>query len=226
MYHFVHPTKTGGTTVEQFLSTCDSGVVHSGRGHDIRCEDVDKSIVLIRDPYIRAESVFRYWKFGSREFCQDRLHQRSHIDSATAFWKIIESHCVDGPSSLVTTRNKSPHNTSVFCGIECPWYMWEAHFLPMTWWIGNGSRKDTRILVNNETHLKEHTFHLLDSIGCPYDPASWETQNVTLRRVPETGTVRERCPILQGIVRRLFEDDCVLWDTYKDKMSSLECLHT
>lgn len=61
---FIHPTKCGGTALEQFFArVCPERI--SGHGHGNRCTPENNPIIVLREPFDRFTSIYRYWKLGA-----------------------------------------------------------------------------------------------------------------------------------------------------------------
>ena len=65
-YTFVHPTKTGGTAVEQYFKEHHFGAVR-GEGHLHTCANSANPIVTLRHPLDRFVSIFQYWRNGAAD---------------------------------------------------------------------------------------------------------------------------------------------------------------
>jgi hypothetical protein len=74
-FTFVHPTKCGGTSVEQFLEKYYSKYFFTNL-HLNKCENNNNSILIVRDPVDRFKSMYKYWKNGSEIF----IHKNYHIN--------------------------------------------------------------------------------------------------------------------------------------------------
>ena len=64
VHTFIHPTKCGGTALEQFFArTCPRRI--RGDGHLNLSSKKNNPIIVIREPFDRFSSIFRYWKSGA-----------------------------------------------------------------------------------------------------------------------------------------------------------------
>jgi len=63
IYRFIHPTKTGGTAVEQYFVRYYPDYIE-GTGHVARTGEYDKPIIIFREPMDRFKSMYRYWLKG------------------------------------------------------------------------------------------------------------------------------------------------------------------
>jgi hypothetical protein len=66
MHTFVHPTKTGGTALEQYFKKHHFRNV-SGAGHIHTCANSQNPIIVIRDPMDRFVSIYKYWRNGAED---------------------------------------------------------------------------------------------------------------------------------------------------------------
>ena len=85
MYKFIHPTKTGGTTIKHTLKLHYSREISGGsdRNHEIYCKDHDNPIIIIRDPVDRFCSIYNYWKAGSGDETMWNIGTREGTQFAT-----------------------------------------------------------------------------------------------------------------------------------------------
>lgn len=61
---FIHPTKCGGTALEQFFArVCPERI--RGDGHQNLCSEKNNPIIVLREPVDRFSSIFHYWKSGA-----------------------------------------------------------------------------------------------------------------------------------------------------------------
>jgi hypothetical protein len=61
---FIHPTKCGGTALEQcFARVCAGRII--GCGHQNIASVKNHPVIVIREPFDRFFSIFRYWKSGA-----------------------------------------------------------------------------------------------------------------------------------------------------------------
>jgi|Laugresbdmm110sn_1035088.scaffolds.fasta_scaffold02311_3 hypothetical protein len=61
---FIHPTKCGGTALEQFFDRVCPGRI-GGSGHANISSAQNNPIIVLREPFDRFSSIFRYWKSGA-----------------------------------------------------------------------------------------------------------------------------------------------------------------
>jgi hypothetical protein len=74
-FTFVHPTKCGGTSVENFLNKHYSKYFYINY-HYNKCKNNNNPVIIVRDPIDRFKSMYKYWKNGSEIF----IHKNKHIN--------------------------------------------------------------------------------------------------------------------------------------------------
>ena len=112
-FTFVHPTKCGGTSVENFLNKYYSKYFYTNV-HFNKCENNNNSILIVRDPVDRFKSMYKYWKSGSEIF----IHKNKHIDrfknvNIKTFIKILQNN-----SNILYNR-----------------FLKNIHYQPISYWI-------------------------------------------------------------------------------------------
>ena len=69
MYTFVHPTKSGGTSLLNTILAHYSEYFKE-MGHKYTCNE-ENPVIVIREPFDRFLSMFNYWKYGSEKYPRD-----------------------------------------------------------------------------------------------------------------------------------------------------------
>lgn len=151
-YEFIHPTKTGGTAVEQlFRRHC--GDVISGSGHNRVCKDFALPIVIVREPVDRFLSIFNYWRNGATAppFTRD-APMKDDIDRFIR--RLIRKE-----SKLLS------------------WFITPKHFAPQSLWIDPSAYDRTTVVVYDRHELGIRINRLLDDLGVP--PAELQVVNTS-----------------------------------------------
>jgi|TARA_Y100000289_G_scaffold39202_1_gene38651 hypothetical protein len=155
-YLFIHPTKTGGTSVEQFFLNNYSRCIE-GSGHQNRCADSERPIIIFRNPYDRFSSMFRYWKFGSNLFqhSEKELNKRSQFN-INDFARLIKNN-----------NTKMLHSR----------WLRKVHFIPQSHWFNCDYSKI--IVIEYCWDLQASIYKLLRLLNI-------ENKNIKLRAVNKT----------------------------------------
>ena len=66
MYTFIHPTKSGGTSIADYFKIHYSKYI-LGNNHDNKCTDTNNPIIVVRDVESRFLSMYKYCKHGSEK---------------------------------------------------------------------------------------------------------------------------------------------------------------
>jgi hypothetical protein len=119
-FTFVHPTKCGGTSINSILRKYYSNyfIVESQNKNDVHktvCKDNNNPIILVRDPVDRFKSMYKYWKYGSKEYNQRSAKYKSYIQNMNI------KHYIH----LIKTKSPILNNS----------YTWDKHYAPTTDWI-------------------------------------------------------------------------------------------
>ena len=125
-FSFIHPTKCGGTAVENFLLANYSKYFIIKTHHNLTCNNYNNSIIIIRDPIERFISLFKYWKYGSEIFIRDK--------------KFLEKYKNITIKDFISLIKENKTNT-LFYSFTC-----DKHFQKMTHWINNTDYKNIIII--------------------------------------------------------------------------------
>ena len=191
MYQFIHPTKSGGTALDRHLKAHYSKWIHgTGANHQEKAQNYENPIVVIRDPYKRAASMFRYWKFGTKAHPRDAKF-KARVASTT-----LEQY-------LVMVENRDPalrHGST-----------WGVHWKPTSHWITPDDYAKS-IVVEYSSNLDSALAKLLEFIGVR-KKATLEHVN-TSEDVPVLWT-----PKAKTLVRTLYAQDFELVKAMKETPS-------
>jgi hypothetical protein len=65
VYTFIHPTKSGGTALEQYFDKYYQKNIDISGGHEVKCSNTNNPIIVVRDVKTRFYSMYKYWKNGA-----------------------------------------------------------------------------------------------------------------------------------------------------------------
>jgi hypothetical protein len=159
-FTFVHPTKNGGTAIEDFLSEHYS-TYFTGHGHNHTCAHSDHNVIVIREPVSRFISMFKYWKLGG-----DHIYKR---DS-----KFVEKYG-DTTISDFLDMLRSGNITDLHQE-----FTWHLHFSPQSHWLQFEDYKKTIVIRYDKTSLQDKLFQVLEELKIPNIGASLPMVNVSL----------------------------------------------
>ncbi len=194
-YTFVRPTKTGGCAFEMYiLQHYNTYIKGSGRDHKKICADVDNPIIIIREPYDRFISSYKYWKNGAYQSSKPR----------TIEWKKYNNHVtIDDYIEMVKNKDKR----LIFEAT------WEAHYAPQTYWIKPEDYKKTIVILYSKHNMENKVFDLLKKIHIKNKYIPFEKINVSCgdNIVLTSQQIKK--------IRELYEDDFILWDNLQNNKS-------
>lgn len=112
-FTFVHPTKCGGSAIEDFFNK-NYSTYFSTASHDHMCRNNNNSIIIVRDPVDRFKSMYKYWKYGSERYRINEEHVEKYKNiTIKTFISMIQQNS----KHLMTT------------------YTQDVHYKPITHWI-------------------------------------------------------------------------------------------
>ena len=160
-YVFIHPTKTAGTSVEKYFKKYYQEYIN-GIGHNNICKDYDNPIIIIRNPFDRFISSYKYWKNGGTRFRQTPSEQKfiKNIDtSINNYIKMI--------------FEKSPN-------LNYSHYLWEDHYKKQSYWLKPRDYSKTIVILYDKTNMKKKINTLLKKLNIPNKNKTLEKINKTL----------------------------------------------
>jgi hypothetical protein len=180
IYHFIHPTKSGGTALENFFLAHYKDHIE-GRAHKARAADYPHPIIVVRDPYDRASSMFLYWKHGSSKY--------KRTGGFRAKWKHLTLE-----QYLFKVKREDSDLTETFTK--------EAHHAPTASWIGPESYSKS-IVIEYATDMNYCISALLSHTGIPNKGAKLPVVNPSLGELD----IKEWTPAAKQLVEEIFVDD-------------------
>jgi hypothetical protein len=145
-YTFVHPTKSGGTSVHNYFADHYKDYINNV-GHGGSCKNDNNSIIIVRDVRSRFLSMYKYWRNGSEK------------------WKLPEE-----------LKNKRKHSSILYFinlikkNIKTELYhsaIWEQHFDNTTAWINKDTDYKNIIIIRYEENLNDKVQTLINKLGIP-----------------------------------------------------------
>ena len=145
-YTFIHPTKSGGTSVSKYFNTYYRNNI-SGCSHDKRCSNTNNPIIIVRDVKSRFYSMYKYWKNGSLEYTRsDFLKEKNKDATIKDFIQLIKNK-----------NTKELH-------LE---YFWNAHLRPTTTWINN-TKYENIIIIKYDKNLDSKIKTLIHKLNLSF----------------------------------------------------------
>ena len=89
-------------------------------GHDNKCMNNNNPIIIIRDPVDRFISMYKYWKYGSRDI---DIYKRDSV-----FLKNYNNYTIKDFIQLIKNKQHGDLYQN---------FTWNQHFEPITNWINN-----------------------------------------------------------------------------------------
>jgi hypothetical protein len=186
-YTFIHITKCGGSTVEQYFEKYYSEYIQ-GKSHAIVCGQNNNPIVIIREPFSRFISMYNYWKNGA----ESGLFMRNN-----EFKEKYSSYTIKDFINLVNNNNTN-HLYTVFTQKE--------HFSGQHLWINKNVYKNT-IVILHTNNLNNKIQELLNYLKIPNKNINLPEINVSIKN---NNIVLDETD--KNIIRNLYKEDFELWD--------------
>lgn len=143
-YSFIHPSKCGGKTIEEWINKNELSNIFLYDWHNIMCETTNNPIIILRDPVERFKSLFRFWKRGTN------IHSRSDT--------FIEKHKNINIKDFI---NMIIQKDDELYGLS----NWQKHFSTQTTWIPKETYSSTIVIIYSRKILNEKFFNLLQDLN-------------------------------------------------------------
>lgn len=193
MYTFIHPTKSGGTALEEYFAKHYSNFI-KGLKHTNLCLPGNNPIIVVREPIDRFISMYKYWKNGSVDF---KVHKRS-----TEFVKKYNSYTVKDFITLLK-RNSTKDLLVTFTEKE--------HFLQTKHWINN-TPYNKIIIIKYIKNLDIKMPYILKSLGIPDKKIPLPLTNITSSK---EDIILDDDDL--DFIKRRFKDDFELYNDVNNK---------
>jgi len=185
---FIHPTKTGGTAIEDFFERYYGHRI-LGKGHGITCACAANPIIVFRDPYERILSIYYYFKYGAEDLPKHRpKSDRGNITIQQFLESILNSKI-----------NKYFDH-----------YFIIDHIRPQAFWYDDRLCKN--IVLKYSKDLNAQAQKLLKHIGEP------ESKNkIPLKNITKNKRAINLSDDQKTIIKELYKADFILQDYINNK---------
>ena len=144
-YIFIHPTKCGGTALEQHFKKYYSNYIY-GTGHNNIASLRNNPIIVIRDPIGRFISMYKYWKNGAIDTNYKRDNE----------WleKMRDVSISDFINMIISKDNRLKTK-----------FTWEVHYATYERWLKQNVWKNTIVIIykpdlNESMHKLLNLLHI------------------------------------------------------------------
>jgi hypothetical protein len=158
-YTFIHPTKSGGTAVEQYFMEHYNDYI-TGTGHSNICSNTNNPIIIVRDVKSRFFSMFHYWKNGNNYYIRDHN-----------FKKKYESYTILDFIKLLKENKEELYIH----------FTWNQHFNNTTDWIKNTKFKNI-IIIRYTDDLNLKIQQLINYLDIPNKNIPLSKINVSIKK--------------------------------------------
>ncbi len=193
MYTFIHPTKSGGTALEEYFASHYDTYV-KGKKHEILCSQTNNPIIVVREPIDRFVSIYQYWKNGSVDFDK---HKRSED-----FVKRYSKYSVKDFINLI--KKNSTNELYVT-------FTKKAHFDTTHAWINN-TPYNKIIIIKYIKNLDLKMPYILKTLGIPDKKIPLPIANVTHSK---EDVILDEDDL--NFIRQRFKDDFELYNKVNNK---------
>ena len=158
-YTFIHPTKSGGTSINRYFQEYYIEYINISNCHKEICTDDNNPIIVVRDVKERFLSQYKYWKNGSELYSRNQDWKNDKKDAT--IYDYIEM-----------IKNKDEKLIHEFT--------WRDHFLPTKHWFGETKYKNI-IIIRYSRDMNEKIRGLLNYLDIPYNEIPIKKVNITMK---------------------------------------------
>jgi hypothetical protein len=192
IYTFIHPTKSGGTAIENYFEKYYSNYI-IGIGHSNKCTNDNNPIIVVRDVKSRFLSMYKYWKNGSIDTnfkCNNEWKEKSNNISILEFINILKNN-----------------KTQLYND-----FIWHQHFDNTTTWIENTEYKNI-IIIKYDKNLNDKIQKLINLLDIPNKNIQLPIENVSIPIDNEDELNHEE---VNNFIAEYFKDDIQLLNTIEN----------
>jgi len=180
-YTFVHPTKSGGTSVDNYFADHYNDYINNV-GHGGSCKNDNNSIIIVRDVNSRFLSMYKYWRNGSEKWkLPEQLKNKRNDVSMLDFINLIKQN-----------NTKELYHSAI----------WKQHFDNTTTWIDTDYKNI--IIIRYEENLNDKVQTLIHKLGIPNKNIPLPKKNVSL---PVDNEEELNSKEVQEFLSEYFKDD-------------------
>jgi hypothetical protein len=195
MYTFIHPTKSGGTALEEFFALHYNTYI-KGKRHETLCTNTNNPIIVVREPIDRFISMYKYWKNGSIDF---NIHMRPGD-----FLKKYNNYTIKDFINLIK-KNSTKELHVAFTN--------KFHFATTKQWINN-TPYNKIIVIKYIKNLDIKMPYILKNLGIPDKHIPLPIANVSSSK---EDIILDEDDL--NFIRRRFKDDFDLYNDVNTKKS-------
>ena len=193
IYTFIHPTKTGGTAVEEYFKKYYSEYI-IGKGHNTKCTNNNNPIIIVRDVKSRFLSMYKYWKNGAIDTKYKYDNNCKDIHKDVTILEFIDILKTD--------------KTKLYCS-----FIWNLHFENITTWIENTNYKNI-IIIKYEKDLNEKIQKLINFLDIPNKNIQLPIVNVSVSIDNEHDLLND--PDVNKFIEEYFKNDIKLLNSIQN----------
>jgi len=188
MYTFIHPTKSGGTALEQYFDKYYQKNIDISGGHEVKCSNTNNPIIVVRDVKTRFYSMYKYWKNGAIDGLWKRSLDEIQQNKNTSIFDFI---------NILLNNNKK------LCGK----FIHPYHFYNTCYWIPKNVDYKNLIIIKYDTNLNDKVQKLINILNM-------ESTNIPLNFVNVSNNINTEFDInderINNFIEKYFYDDIQL----------------
>ena len=188
-YTFIHPTKSGGTAIENYIKKHYSEHI-TGIGHDNICSNHNNPIIVVRDVKSRFISMYKYWKNGSI----DTIFKRD-----INWKKKYKNFTILDFINILKFDKKKLYNG----------FTWNQHFSNTSTWINNTDYKNI-IIIKYDNNLNNKIQQLINYLKIPNKNIPLDVVNKSFIDNYDKHFIQKYDKQIDEFIKIYFKDDFIL----------------